>query len=82
MLECFHPNYTILDRARMNQLPNLCTYLVQKSIAGSALPHETPMDTQAAADMEIDPETGMVINGQMNGSVDALAVQFTEDTRL
>ncbi|XP_067937745.1 uncharacterized protein [Watersipora subatra] len=82
MLECFHPSYSLLDRARANQLPNLSNYLVEMSVTSTG-PHES----QGPVGMEIDPETGMSINVgngvSANGeSVVLLAAQFSEDTRL
>ena len=87
MLECFHPNYTLLDRARANQLPNLCEYLVEKAIPASGLVPEANGEAQGVSDMEIDPETGMNMNASNNQPVDgeginAVVTQLSENTKL
>lgn len=75
MMECFHPKSTILERARANQLPKLCALLVNELSAvgaSTSQPQQVMMDFQSsgyesgAMDMEIDPETGMNMNGNNN----------------
>lgn len=84
MLECFHPSYTLLDRAKVNQLHNLCNYLTEMSIVSSA---GAMPESQYGTDMEIDPETGINMNcsnnHEVNGTnIDSLSKQFSESTNL